>query len=57
MIHKSHNHPSGSIKPSRSDEELTQKIKCAAAYHDIRVLDHLIITPDGYYSFAEEGLL
>ena len=52
-----HNHPSGSLKPSRQDEELTQKIKCAAAYFDIKVLDHLIITPDGYYSFADEGLL
>ncbi len=52
-----HNHPSGSLKPSRVDEELTQKIKCAAAYHDIKVLDHLIISTDGYFSFAEEGLL
>lgn len=52
-----HNHPSGSLKPSRQDEELTQKIKCAAAYFDIKVLDHLIITPEGYYSFADEGLL
>lgn len=52
-----HNHPSGSLKPSRQDEELTQKIKCAAAYFDIKVLDHVIISPEGYYSFADEGLL
>jgi DNA repair protein RadC len=53
----SHNHPSGNLKPSRADEELTQKIKAAAAYHDIRVIDHIIITIEGYYSFADEGLL
>ena len=53
----SHNHPSGNLKPSRADEELTQKIKVAASYHDIRVLDHIIITSEGYYSFADEGLL
>ncbi len=53
----SHNHPSGNLKPSRADEELTQKIKVAASYHDIKVLDHIIITSEGYYSFADEGLL
>ena len=53
----SHNHPSGNLKPSRADEELTQKIKVAAAYHDIKVMDHIIITSEGYYSFANEGLL
>lgn len=53
----SHNHPSGNLKPSRADQELTQKIKVAAAYHDIRVIDHIIITSEGYYSFADEGLL
>lgn len=53
----SHNHPSGNLKPSKADEELTQKIKTAAAYHDIRVIDHIIITTEGYYSFADEGLL
>ena len=52
-----HNHPSGNLKPSRADEELTQKIKAAAAYHDIRVIDHIIITSEGYYSFANEGVL
>ena len=52
-----HNHPSGSLRPSRADEELTTKIKEAAKYFDIKVLDHLIITLEGYYSFADEGLL
>lgn len=52
-----HNHPSGSIKPSRADEQLTQKIKEAARWMDINVLDHLIITDGDYYSFADEGLL
>ena len=52
-----HNHPSCSLKPSKADEELTVKIKEAAKYFDIRVLDHLIVTSEGYYSFADEGLL
>jgi len=52
-----HNHPSGSMKPSRADEELTRKIKEAAGYFDIKVLDHVIISPENYYSFADEGLL
>ncbi len=52
-----HNHPSGSLRPSRADEELTRKIKEAATYFDIKVLDHLIVSEDGYYSFADEGLL
>jgi DNA repair protein RadC len=52
-----HNHPSGSLKPSRADEELTAKIKEAARYLDIKVLDHIIVSADGYYSFADEGLI
>jgi len=52
-----HNHPSGSLKPSRADEELTHKIKEASKYFDIKVLDHLIVSEEGYYSFADEGLL
>lgn len=50
-----HNHPSGSLLPSRADEELTAKIKEAARYLDIRVLDHIIVSDEGYYSFADEG--
>ena len=52
-----HNHPSGNLKPSRADEDLTMKIKEAAKYLDIRVLDHIIVSEDGYYSFADEGIL
>lgn len=53
----SHNHPSGNLKPSKVDEELTQKIKAGGQLLDIRLLDHIIITSEGYYSFADEGLL
>ena len=53
----SHNHPSGNLKPSRADEELTYKIKEASKYFDIRVMDHIIVSEDGYYSFADEGNL
>jgi DNA repair protein RadC len=52
-----HNHPSGSLRPSKADEDLTYKIKEAARYFDIRIVDHLIVSEDGYYSFADEGLL
>ena len=52
-----HNHPSGSLKPSRADEQLTTKIKEAARFLDITVMDHVIVSEDGYYSFADEGLL
>ena len=53
----SHNHPSGNLRPSRADEELTKKITLAAGYFDIRVLDHIIVSDEGYYSFADEGLI
>jgi DNA repair protein RadC len=52
-----HNHPSGNLKPSRADEEITLKIKEAGNYFDIKVLDHIIISDEGYYSFADDGLL
>ena len=52
-----HNHPSGNLKPSKADEELTLKIKEAAKYFDIKVMDHIIVSEDGYYSFADEGIL
>jgi DNA repair protein RadC len=52
-----HNHPSGNLKPSRADEDLTSKIKEAASYFDIRVLDHIIVSEEGYYSFADEGMI
>ncbi len=52
-----HNHPSGNLIPSHADEELTKKIKSAASYCDIQVLDHLIVSEEGYYSFADEGVI
>jgi len=52
-----HNHPSGNLKPSKADEELTQKIKMGGKLLEINVLDHLIITVDGYYSFGDESLI
>jgi DNA repair protein RadC len=52
-----HNHPSGSLRPSRADEELTIKIREAARYFDIRVLDHVIVSNEGYFSFADEGMI
>lgn len=52
-----HNHPSGSLKPSRADEDLTLKVKQAAAFFDIKVLDHVIVGEGGFFSFADEGLL
>jgi DNA repair protein RadC len=54
-----HNHPSGSLNPSKPDIDLTHKIKEAGRYLDIQVLDHLIISPvnEEYYSFADEGLI
>ncbi len=52
-----HNHPSGTLKPSSSDKQLTSKIKKGGDVLDIKVLDHLIITEKEYYSFADEGIL
>ncbi len=52
-----HNHPSGSLLPSQADKILTDKIKQAAALLDIKLLDHLIVSEEGHYSFADEGLL
>ena len=52
-----HNHPSGNIKPSQADIDITSKIKEASKLFDISTLDHLIITSDSYYSFADEGII
>jgi len=53
-----HNHPSGNLRPSEPDKQLTQKIKKGGEFLDIKLLDHVILTPDGeYFSFADEGLL
>ena len=53
----SHNHPSGNLKPSQADIALTQKLKQAGSFLEIEVLDHVILSNEGYYSFADEGLL
>jgi len=52
-----HNHPSGNLKPSQQDIDLTKKIHAAGRILDIGVLDHLIITDGGFFSFADEELL
>lgn len=52
-----HNHPSGSLKPSKADEDLTTKIAEAAKLFDIRLLDHIIVSDGGYFSFADEGMI
>ncbi len=51
----SHNHPSGNLQPSQADDEITRKARMAGDSLDIRVLDHLIISDRGYYSYADEG--
>ena len=50
-----HNHPSGSLKPSKADEELTHKIKYAAQFHDIRVLHHVIVCSESYSVLQMRG--
>lgn len=52
-----HNHPSGSLRPSRADEEITARLKSAGKLLDIEVVDHLIVSDEGYYSFADEGMM
>jgi len=53
----SHNHPSGNLKPSKADLDITKKLKTAGQSLEINVLDHLIISEQGYYSFADEGIM
>ena len=52
-----HNHPSGQTKPSQSDIVLTEKLSSFGKYIDLPVLDHLIFSDNGYFSFADEGLI
>lgn len=52
-----HNHPSGNVQPSEQDVRLTRKNKEAGLILDLQVLDHIILTSEGYYSFADEGIL
>ena len=52
-----HNHPSGNLKPSHSDIELTRKLKNAGQFLDLPVIEHIILSKDAYFSFADEGLM
>ena len=52
-----HNHPSGALDPSEADKQVTAKIKTAAHQLDIRLLDHLIVSEKGYFSFADQNIL
>ncbi|MBL7773425.1 MAG: JAB domain-containing protein [Chitinophagaceae bacterium] len=52
-----HNHPSGVVKPSEHDNRLTRKMREIGTLLEIRVLDHLIISNDGYFSYSDEGLI
>jgi DNA repair protein RadC len=52
-----HNHPSGRLFPSEADQRMTNKIKSGLELFDINVVDHIILSADGYYSFSDEGLL
>ena len=52
-----HNHPSGTVQPSRADEALTQTLKAALSLVDVRVLDHVIVAPGQALSMAERGLI
>jgi DNA repair protein RadC len=52
-----HNHPSGNLRPSREDDVMTKRLVEAGALLEIPVLDHLIITDNGYFSYADEGRL
>lgn len=52
-----HNHPSGTLRPSRADRDLTTKVRAAGELLDIKLLDHIILTETSHYSFADEGFL
>ena len=52
-----HNHPSGNLQPSKADREITEKIIKAAAFLDIKIVDHIIVSDEGYLSFMDEGLM
>lgn len=52
-----HNHPSGNLRPSPQDDEITRQLKKGCEYIGIKMLDHVIVTQDGYYSYSDEGRL
>ncbi len=57
VIILSHNHPSGNLKPSQADIDLTRKLIAAGNYLDINVIEHIILTSESYLSFADEGII
>ena len=52
-----HNHPSGNLQPSQADINLTRKLKTAGEYLDVAVVDHIILTSESYFSFADDGIM
>ena len=56
-MHKAHNHPSGNLEVSSADRKITQNLKQAGLILVIPLLDHLILSSEGYYSMADEGIL
>lgn len=52
-----HNHPSGNLQPSKADKDITEKLIKAAGFLDIKILDHLIVSDEGFFSFLEAGLI
>ncbi len=52
-----HNHPSGNLRPSTLDDTLTERVHKAAKLMDIKLLDHIILSDNGYYSYTDEGRL
>lgn len=52
-----HNHPSGNIKPSREDDRLTSEVQSCLSLFEVKLIDHLVITENGYYSYNDEGRL
>lgn len=52
-----HNHPSGNLVPSKADDDLTGKLVLGGSFLEIPILDHLIVTADSYYSYADEARL
>ncbi|MFP5081389.1 JAB domain-containing protein [Pedobacter sp. JCM 36344] len=54
-LHKSHNHPSSNLKPSQSDLKLTRRLVEVGKLLDLLILDHIILTKRGYFSFGDEG--
>ena len=57
LLIAAHNHPSGSVHPSRDDDRLTENLQKACTIMNIKFMDHLIVTPDAYYSYNDEGRL